>query len=251
MQKTQIVILAAGEGKRMKSALPKILIPLKNKPVIQYLLDSVLESGISPRPCLVIGKSADIVKKTLGPSYDYVLQKRRLGTGHALKTCRPVLEKKFSSVLVLYGDMPFVDAKTLRRVEKAHEKSGAIVTMPIFTTPDFKGWRDMFFYFGRVTRSTKGELEAVIEHKDCTEEQKKIRELSPGCFVFEAGWLWKNIGKLTNKNHQKEYYLVELVHRAVAQGKKIEIVSVPVRTALGINTPEQLNVAERFLRRKR
>ncbi len=250
MQKTQIVILAAGEGRRMKSALPKVLVPLKNKPVIKYLLDSVRESGISAKPCLVVGKSAHLIKTTLGPSYEYVLQRKRLGTGHALKTCRSVLEKKFDTILTLYGDTPFVNPETLRGILDTHEKSGAVITMPTFTTPDFKGWRDVFYYFGRVTRNEKGILEAIVEYKDCTEEQKKIRELSPGYFVFEASWLWKNIGKLTNKNNQKEYYLVELVHRAVAQNKKIETVSVDSRTALGINTPEQLKVAERFLRRR-
>lgn len=250
MSKTQTVILAAGEGKRMKSALPKVLIPLKNKPVIQYLLDSVRASGISEKPCIVVGKSASIVKKTLGPSYEYVFQRKRLGTGHALKMCRPFLEKRFDAIVALYGDMPFVTIETLRSVQSAHEKSGAIITVPTFTIPDFTGWRDMFYYFGRVTRNEKGTLEAIIEYKDCTEKQKKIRELSPGCFVFDAEWLWKNIGKLTNDNNQKEYYLVELVHRAVAQDKKIATILVDSHTALGINTSKQLAVAERFLEGK-
>ena len=251
MQKTQTVILAAGEGKRMKSALPKVLIPLQNKPVIQYLLDSVRASGISEKPCLVVGKNAGIVKKTLGPSYEYVFQRKRLGTGHALKMCRPFLEKRFDAVLTLYGDTPFVSAETLRHIQNTHEKSGAVITMTTFTPPDFKGWRDAFYHFGRVTRNAKGYLEAIIEYKDCTEEQKKIRELSLGYFVFEADWLWKNINKLSNKNNQKEYFLVELVHHAVAQNKKIETVSsVDSRKALGINTPEQLKVAERFLSKK-
>lgn len=250
-QTTQIVILAAGEGKRMKSALPKVLLPLKGRPVIQHLLDSVRDSGISPRPCLVVGKSAHIVKKMLGPSYEYVVQRQRLGTGHALKVCRPFLEKKYGAILLLYGDNPFVDTETLRRVKNKHEKSGAVITMPTFITPDFKGWREGFYNFGRIIRSPAGELRAIVEYKDCTEKEKKIRELSPGCFVFDAAWLWNNIEKLTNKNNQKEYYLVELVHHAVAEKQKIETVSVPPRVALGINTPEQLAVAEEFLNQKK
>jgi bifunctional UDP-N-acetylglucosamine pyrophosphorylase / glucosamine-1-phosphate N-acetyltransferase len=203
---TAIIILAGGQGKRMCSTLPKVLVPLNGRPMIEYVFEAVRKSDICERPTVVVGFGAEQVKKVLGDKADYVYQVEQKGTGHAVAVCQPYLENNFKNIIVLYGDMPFITAETIEAINLAHESSGASLTMVTITVPDFEGWRSPFINFGRIERMKDGKIKSV-EFKDCTEEQKKITELNPCIFCFKSEWLWENIKKLGKENAQGEYYL--------------------------------------------
>lgn len=244
---TSVIVLAAGKGKRMGGDLPKPLVPLHGKPVVNFLLESITLSGVCERPTIVVGNGADIMKKTLGPRYEYVYQAEQLGTGHAVKVCREALEGKADTVIVLYADHPFVTGETVRTLENLHKESRAVMSMMTVTVPDFLEWRKPFASFGRVKRDETGALAGIVEAKDATDEEKVIREVSPSFFCFQADWLWKNLDSLKNKNSQGEYYLTDLLGMAFAQGAKVASVQVDPKVAIGINTPEELSLASIFL----
>lgn len=246
---TQIIILAAGQGKRMGGDLPKVLVPLDGKPLIGHLLERVRASGVCRTPTIVVGHRADLVEKTLGPRYNYVTQTERRGTGHAVAECARSLKGKGARVMVFYGDMPFVSAEVIRNLENAHRAGNAAMTLATVQTPDFEDWRSPFYFFGRVLRNKKNEVIGSVEYSDCTEEQKKIKDLNPGYFCFDAEWLWKSIKKIKNNNAQKEYYIGDLIPVALAEGRKIGTIDAPPETAVAVNTPEHLRLAESALQK--
>jgi bifunctional UDP-N-acetylglucosamine pyrophosphorylase / glucosamine-1-phosphate N-acetyltransferase len=239
---TSVIILAAGKGKRMGASVPKPLVPLNGKPVVSFLLDSVRASGVSPRPVIVIGTGAELVRETLGPDYEYVVQEEQLGTGHAVKVCRDALEGKADTVIVLYADHPFVTAETIQTLENLHKESGATMSLMTVKIPDFEDWKKSFYSYGRVKRNEKGEIIGNVEFKDCTEEEKKIREVT-SFFCFQAEWLWKNLDALKDNNAQGEYYLTDLLGMAFAEQKKIAALQIEPKIAIGINTAEELAIA--------
>lgn len=244
---TQVIILAGGLGKRMGANAPKALTLLKGKPLIQYALDSIKNSGICPCPAIVVGKMADKVISALGPGYQYIFQNEQLGTGHAVRVAKPYLEGKSRNVLVLYGDHPFVAEDAILRLIKTHEKNRATLSMMTVTVPDFHGWREAFYGFGRVLRNAEGKPIAIVETKDAREDEKDIKEVSPSFFCYDAHWLWENIENITNDNMQKEYYLSDLLGLAIHQGKIVVSIPVDPKVAFGVNTPEELAWAEKLL----
>ena len=243
---TGIIILAAGQGKRMGSILPKVLVPMKGKPMIEYVLDAV-DAIKCPRPYVVVGFGAEMVMKTLGSRANYIHQTEQRGTGHAVETCKPILENKFKNIVVLCGDMPFVTSETIEQLIDAHRSAGAVLTMITVEVTDFEDWRAPFMIFGRIVRSPIGQIEAIVEYKDCNEDQKKIREVNPSFFCFDSKWLWANIETIDKQNAQNEYYLTDLVSIARQHGDKIEIISADPKIAIGINTVEQLQKAEALI----
>ena len=247
MIRTQIIILAGGQGKRMGGELPKVLVPINGKSIISYLLEAIEKSGICDKPVIVIGNQAEKVKETLGSRYQYVYQSERLGTGHAVKICKDALLGVSENVLVLYGDHPFVSSDIIQKLEKAHCKTQSTVTLMTVAVSDFFDWRKSFYSFGRIVRDAQGALQSIVELKDANEDQKKIYELNPSFFCFQAPWLWENIEKLTNNNAQKEYLLTDLLGMAIRQKEKVFAISVDPKIALGINTPEELLWAEKLM----
>lgn len=243
---TQIIILAGGQGKRMGGDLPKALHPLKGKPMISYLLESIKRSGICPRPVIVVGSGSEIVKKTFGSDYDYIFQSERLGTGHAVKICKEYLQGKSEHIMVLYADQPFVSSDAIQNLNKRHNNTHATMSLMTVIVSDFEDWRETFYSYGRVTRKN-GEIFSIVELKDCSDEEKLIKEVSPSFFCFCADWLWENIEKLSNNNAQKEFYLTDMLMFAVTQNKKVECMQIDPRIAIGINTPAQLEKAEKLM----
>jgi len=240
--KVSVVVLAAGMGKRMGSDLPKVLLPLKSRILIHYLLEAIKQSGVCERPVIVVGQKAEKVKEALGSTYDYVFQAEQLGTGHALAQTRDFLAGKAKNILVLYGDMPLVTAETIQRLAEVHQKENAILTMTTVQVPDFNDWRAIFYDYGRIIRDDKGRLVKNVEKRDATLEQLAITEVNPSFYCFDADWLWQNIGQLGAENAQKEYYLTDLVGLACKQGQKIATVAINPPEALGANTVEQLRL---------
>lgn len=248
MDKVQIIILAAGLGKRMKNKeLPKALVLFKGQPLIKYLLASIKNSGVCDKPVIVVGKMAEKVKEILGPNYIYVFQAEQLGTGHAVMCAKDALAGKAENILVLYGDQPLITPQTIKELTETHLTSGGVLTIGTVKVLDFNDWRAGFYDFGRINRDLLGNVIGIIEKKDATAEQLNIKEINPGYYCFKAEWLWQNLDKLKNTNAQGEYYLTDLVGLACQQGQKIETVFVEPKEALGINTEEQLEAMEKLL----
>ncbi|MBS3140917.1 NTP transferase domain-containing protein, partial [Candidatus Woesearchaeota archaeon] len=215
MEKVQIIILAAGKGKRMNSEdIPKVLIEINNEPIIKYALKSIKESKICKKPIIVIGFQGQKVVQALGTNYNYIEQKEQLGTGHAVGVCKDHLENKAENILVLYGDHPTITPKMLKDLVKSHIESKSVITLTTIKIPDFNDWRSAFYSSGRIIRNNKGEVSAIVEKKDASPEQLNITELNASYLCFNAKWLWENITKLKNNNSQKEYYLTDFLKLA-------------------------------------
>jgi bifunctional UDP-N-acetylglucosamine pyrophosphorylase/glucosamine-1-phosphate N-acetyltransferase len=153
--------------------------------------------------------------------------------------------------MVLVGDQPFVTAATVRRVADTHLASGATLTLGTVTVPDFLEWRTPFADFGRIVRGTDGRVERIVEVKDASPEQLAIKEINPSYYCFKAEWLWKHLERLTSENAAGEYYLTDLLGLAIASGEKVQTVPVPPDEALGVNTLEQLALAEALMKARK
>lgn len=247
MSKFAVVILAAGKGKRMGADLPKVLHLFQGRPFIAHLVGAVKRSGICERPTVVVCDEHDLVQKALGDSCDYVIQEEQLGTAHAVQCTEEFLSGRAENILVLYGDHPLLKAETLRALRGLHEKENHH-SLSLMTTvlPDFDGWRAAFQGFGRIVRGQDGEIIKIVEFKDASEEEKKILEVNPMYCCFKADWLWENLSKIDNNNAQGEYYLTDLVKKAVDQGEKIAILQIANVECLGINRPEELEMVQKM-----
>lgn len=241
-----IVILAAGHGKRMQSELPKVLVPLRDQPLITHVLESIKKSGINSTPVIVVGQHREIVMQALGNNYKYAIQEEQLGTGHAVMSARAIMPTNTKHIMVLYGDHPFISSETIKNLVEKHLNSKSKITMATVELPDFEEWRAVFYNnFGRVARGQNGEILKIIEFKDTqTEEEKNIKEVNPSYFCFDAEWLWENLKKLNRDNAQKEYYLTDLVKIAMQEDIKIESLRIQPHEALGANSRQELEMLE-------
>ena len=234
-----IVILAAGQGKRMHSNLPKVLHPIAGKALVAHVIDTA--RSLAPQTlCLVYGHGGDAVRTTLAaPDLAWALQEPQLGTGHAVQQALPHL-KDGGTTLVLYGDVPLIQAETLKRLLQAAQDALAILTVEL---ADPSG-------YGRIVRNAKGEVVRIVEQKDSTPEERAIREINTGIMAMPTARLGEWLGRLSNDNAQKEYYLTDIVGMAVADG-------LPIHTAnpkhawevLGVNSKVQLAELERVAQR--
>jgi bifunctional UDP-N-acetylglucosamine pyrophosphorylase/glucosamine-1-phosphate N-acetyltransferase len=248
MQNIKVVILAAGRSKRMNnSEIPKVLINLKGKPLIQYLLEVVKKSDLDKRPVIVVGRQAELIKKKFGSNYDYVYQEKLLGTGHAVLQTKDLLENKVENIMVLYGDHPFLTYQSINKLADIHLNKKHFITLMTAGVPHFNDWYQFFYDFGRIVRDENGQIKEIIEKRDASPEQLQIKEVNPAYFCFKADWLWENLAKLKNNNAQGEYYLTDLVKIAIEQGLRIDSIDIDPKEAMGINTPEQLQNAEKII----
>lgn len=247
----QIIILAAGKGTRMGADKPKVLVEMAGKPLISHLLDELSELDLGHTPGIVVGYEAQKVKQALGGAYEYVLQENQLGTGHAVQQTKTfVQDQDPQSVLVLYGDMPLVQADTIKRMYNQHQSGEHDMTMATTDVDDFSGWKQGFESFGRIIRNDEGKITEIIEKDDANESQLSITEVNPSYLCFNPDWLWKHIDDIDANNSQDEYYLTELVEIAVESGAKLGSASVDPIEALGANTPEQLERMEKLYNQK-
>jgi bifunctional UDP-N-acetylglucosamine pyrophosphorylase/glucosamine-1-phosphate N-acetyltransferase len=253
MEKYAAVILAAGKGTRMnegqESPIPKVMFEILGKPIIKYSVDLIITAGIE-KVVLVVGYKQEMVRKYMGSEVEYAVQEEQLGTGHAAQMAESVLKGKAENIIVFYGDNPLFKPESIRKLldlyttatyEVAESKVVIGMLTVIFEDP-------MFWGFGRITRDENGDVSGIVEQKDCTEEQLKIKECNPGFYIFKADWFWENAKKIKSENSQKEYYLTDMIAIAKEQGKKI--IATPVSEeseAHGINTPEQLKKAEEII----
>jgi len=248
MENVQIIILAAGKGKRMESDEPKALAMLSGKPFLKHILDTLDTIKLSLKPVIVIGHKKERVKEIIGDNHKYAIQHEQLGTGHAVASSREMLHPDYKTLLVLSTDQPLVSKETIENILTTHEKEKSIITLGTIILPDFLEWRKGLINFGRIVRNNKNQVEKIVEYKDATEDEKKIKEVNPALYVFDTKWLWNNIENLKNENAQGEYYLTDLIHLAFEQNQKV--IGVPIQNILeGMqpNTKEELETLEKLL----
>jgi bifunctional UDP-N-acetylglucosamine pyrophosphorylase / glucosamine-1-phosphate N-acetyltransferase len=244
MKNYQIIILAAGKGTRMNGKdLPKVLYQINGRPMIQYLLDQVEKLDSQTKSVLVVGYKHELVQKELGQDYVYAFQEDQLGTAHAVVTAKSKITGE--NVLVLYGDCPFITSGSIQKIIDSHRNG--ILTMFTTRVNNFDGLYSGFRGFGRIFRDADGKIDAIREYIDCTDEERGIKELNPAVYVFNTKWLWENIDKIQSNNKQKEFYLTDLIHIAREQGHEIKTLDIDPREVYGINTKEQLKLAESLL----
>ncbi len=235
------VVLAAGQGTRMKSNLPKVLHPVAGKPMIRYALDAARALGCQ-ETVVVVGHGAEAVREAVGEGVTFVEQREQRGTGHAVLMARDVLRDKADDVVVTYGDMPLLETAMLAELADLHGVSGATITMLTVRSDDTMG-------FGRILRTANGRILGIVEESDATAEQRAIHELNCGVYCFDAAWLWEHLDRLEPNGAKREYYLTDLVAMAVRQDRRIEAVTTAdVSQIIGINTRVHLANAERIMR---
>lgn len=249
MSRFAVLILAAGQGKRMGHGTPKVLREIWGRPIISYLLEAVQKSEVTQRPTVVVSPDHNLIQGILGGSCDYIIQPKQLGTGHAASCARPFLRGKAEKVIVLYGDHPLIRPETIRDLKDRCEENHNIISLFTTAVEDFADWRQTFYNFGRIIRDEGGEIKNIREKRDASLEELKIREVNPGLSCYDAEWLWEHLEKLNNQNAQGEYYLTDLVKMAIDEGQKIISVKIDSRECLGVNTPEELEIAGRLIKK--
>lgn len=236
------ILLAAGQGTRMRSILPKVLHPIAGKPMVWYALQAV-RGLLDLPPLLVVGYRADAVKDAVGPEVETVLQEQQLGTGHAVAVARSKLEGKADTILVTFADMPFIRQETLQKLLALHQKSPSPVTMTSFIGDEARG-------FGRVVRDDKGHVIGIVEQADATPEQLAIHEYNVSAYCFDANWLWQALQQIP-VSPKGEYYLTDVIGLAVEGGFAVESLVLDDPTeGIGLNNRVHLAAAEKVMRRR-
>jgi bifunctional UDP-N-acetylglucosamine pyrophosphorylase/glucosamine-1-phosphate N-acetyltransferase len=238
-----VIILAAGLGTRMRSSLPKAIHPLAGKPLVQHVLDAVYAMG-PVRPVLVVGHKEDVVRKAVERyTLDIVYQERQLGTGHAVRQAADAIAQAEGPVMVLCADTPLLRPATLASLAEAHVRAKAAVTVMTAKVDDPEG-------YGRIIRGRSGILR-IVEEKDATKSQKKVREVNTGIYCFEKKFLLAALGGITNRNAQGEYYLPDTIPLARKKRSRVaDVLCEDPDEAMGINSRCDLSVAEALLQER-
>lgn len=249
------IILAAGMGKRMKSDLPKVLHPVGDppRPMAQAVVDACREAGCE-RIVLVVGHRQDLVRSAFAGQGDveFAEQPEQLGTGHAVRCAEHLFATqaaagvgKGGDVFVLAGDGPLIRASTLRTLHETHRRAGAWATLATSVIEDPAG-------YGRIARDSAGRFTGIVEQKDCTPEQLKIREVNPSYYCFDVSALFATLARVKRNEGSGEYYVTDVPGMLLADGRRVEVVaSVPPEDVLSVNTPEQLAEVDRIYRARR
>ncbi|MCX6384429.1 MAG: NTP transferase domain-containing protein, partial [Actinobacteria bacterium] len=241
-----VVILAAGKGKRMMSSTPKVLHNIIDKPMIYYVLK---EAGkLNPENIYVItGHEHDILKGYLADNFPDVIpvfQEHQLGTGHAVSLLKEYVNENWESVLVLTGDCPLIKSETLKKLvasRQAGNYAGLLVTA-LLENP---------FGYGRIIKNQLGEIIRIVEEADATLKEKLIREINPSVYCFDVRALFDNISSLDSNNYQKEYYLTGIIEKFTYKNLKTSTLMIDDSSeVLGINDRIQLSVVEKLMRKR-
>lgn len=239
----ETIILAAGKGTRMKSKLPKVLHKVGGKEMLRHVIDMAKSAG-STREVVIIGNGAELVKEKIS-DVEFVLQAEQLGTGHAVLCAKENFVNSEGTLLVLCGDTPLFTGELLKNFVDAHENSKAVATVLTAEMPDATG-------YGRIIREENGDFKKIIEHKDATDAEKKIREVNAGIYCFDVKKLFAALTQVKNENSQGEYYLPDVLTILKNSGEKIgAVVAKDYTQTLGINSRVQLAEAEKILRQRK
>jgi len=239
--KVTAVLLAAGQGTRMKSDLPKVLHPLCGKPLIWHVLRA-LKSAATEKPVVVVGYGADRVKEYLGDSAECILQEPQLGTGHAVMQVESLLKDKTDYVMVAYADMPLLRGEIFNRLVETQRHNSGPVSLVTAIADDPRG-------FGRVVRKPDGTVEAIVEEYVATHDQRQIKELNVGAYCFKADWLWDALHRIEKNPKKGEYYLTDVAERAAKENLPVQaVIQHNLAEIIGINTRVHLSEAEAAMR---
>ena len=238
--KTTSIILAAGQGTRMKSELPKVLHSVCGKPMLWHALQAA-QSVTDETPVMIIGHGANQVRAVVGDAARFVVQAERLGTGHAVQQAESTLKGNTDLVLVSSADMPLLTSETFNEMIRLQKENDGPMTMLTIISDDPRG-------FGRIIRMEDGNVQAIVEEPQATIEQMAIKELNVGAYCFDAKWLWDALERIP-LSPKGEYYLTDTVGLAVEAGMKVQSLTLedPVE-AVGVNTRIHLSEAEAGMR---
>ncbi len=247
-EETIAVILAGGMGIRFQEVdgkrIPKVLRPLLGKPMIDYVVEAAREAGVG-RIIVVVGYKGEEVAHHLGGSVEVAWQERPMGTGHAMAKAVELLGDDYEGhVLALCGDTPLLTGKVLSQLISHHEAEEADATILTVELPHPKG-------YGRIIRGPDGGVVRIVEEKDASEEEKRIKEVNTGTYCFRVSSLAPLLPLLSNSNAQGEYYLTDVIGLMVERGMKVSaLLSDDPDCVVGVNNFEELERAEELLRAK-
>ena len=235
------VVLAAGQGTRMKSKLYKVLHPVCGKPMVEHVIDHIGSLDVE-RIVTVVGHGAELVKEKLGDKSEYVLQAEQLGTAHAVQQAEPMLGELEGTTLVVCGDTPLIRPETMQALFSHHQSQNAKATILTAVTENPTG-------YGRIIRDDAGQVAQIVEQKDASKEQQLVNEINTGTYCFDNKALFEALKQVNNDNAQGEYYLPDVIEILQKQG---EIVSAYVTDnfdeTLGVNDRFALSQAEELMR---
>jgi bifunctional UDP-N-acetylglucosamine pyrophosphorylase/glucosamine-1-phosphate N-acetyltransferase/UDP-N-acetylglucosamine pyrophosphorylase len=235
--------MAAGKGVRMKSELPKVLVPVGGRPMIDYVLDALAAAGVA-RTIVVVGYRADDVRSALSkrPNVEFALQAEQRGTGHAVMCARDHLQNQDGAVLVVAGDSPMMRPESLRALLDEFQRSRPACLLGTGTKEEPQG-------LGRVVRDAQGQFVGIVEEKDATPEQRQIQEVNLSCYVFNIADLLDALEKIRPDNAQGEYYVTDVPGVLLAAGRDVRALNVlkPCE-ALSINNQAELAIVEATMR---
>ncbi|WP_151737902.1 bifunctional UDP-N-acetylglucosamine diphosphorylase/glucosamine-1-phosphate N-acetyltransferase GlmU [Paenibacillus tengchongensis] len=239
--KRMAVVLAAGQGKRMKSKLYKVLHPVCGKPMVGHVLDTIKATGCE-RTVVIVGHGAEKVMAYIGQDAEYALQETQLGTGHAVQQAKALIGGEQGTTVVAYGDTPLIASATLQGLMELHEERGAAVTVLTAVMEDPSG-------LGRIIRNAEGELVKIVEQKDCTPDEAAIREINTGIYCFDNAKLFAALEEVTPNNMQGEYYLTDVIGILRGQGDLVLAYQTDdASEAIGVNDRLALSEAEAYMR---
>ncbi|MBB6455243.1 bifunctional UDP-N-acetylglucosamine pyrophosphorylase/glucosamine-1-phosphate N-acetyltransferase [Salirhabdus euzebyi] len=237
------IVLAAGQGTRMKSSLYKVLHPVCGKPMVQHVVDQLNDLHLS-KVITVVGHGAEKVKDHLGERSEFVLQEEQLGTGHAVMKAEPLLRNLEGTTLVVCGDTPLLTAKTLESLVLKHEEENAKVSVLTAQLEDPTG-------YGRVVRNSSDEVEKIVEHKDANPEELTIGEINTGTYCFDNRALFEALQHVSNDNSQGEYYLPDVIEILKVKNEKIVAYKTnDFEETIGVNDRVALAQAEKSMRER-
>ena len=235
------VVLAAGQGTRMKSKLYKVLHPVCGKSMVEHVIDNINTLNTN-RIVTVVGHGAEMVKETLGNKSEYVLQAEQLGTAHAIQQADQLLGSLEGTTLVVCGDTPLIRPETIQALFDHHQKTNAKATILTAITDNPTG-------YGRILRDSTGQVSQIVEQKDATEEQRLVKEINTGTYCFDNKLLFETLKLVKNDNAQGEYYLPDVIEILQKQGEMVSAyVTNDFDETLGVNDRFALSQAEELMR---
>ena len=237
------IVLAAGKGTRMKSELPKVLCEANGKSLVSYVLDALNAAGVE-KQIVVVGYRHELVREALAsePQVEFALQEQQLGTGHAVMVCREFLQDWRGPVVVVAGDSPMLQTRSLEKLLQEYREQHPACLLGTLIHEQPHG-------LGRIVRDAAGTFVGIVEEKDCTDEQREIREVNMSTYVIDCQKLLWALDQLNNENQQQEYYLTDVPGILIAAGESVQALPVldPIE-ALSVNTVEQLAQVEEAIR---